>query len=93
MERFNTPLTKEAAKSLLALDLEDKVITSYEKLDEWYTAWGREVLCQFFRWQGQHCAGVLGGALPIEFQGAAVGAESGVREHWAGVPGDSEVRE
>lgn len=34
MKRFNTPLTKEAAKSLLALDLEDKVITSYEKLDE-----------------------------------------------------------
>lgn len=40
MERFNTPLTSEAAKKLLSLDLDDKVITSVEKLDEWYTAWG-----------------------------------------------------
>lgn len=47
MERFNTPLTKEAAKSLLALDLEDKVITSYEKLDEWYIAWGGECYVSF----------------------------------------------
>lgn len=47
MERFNTPLTKEAAKSLLALDLEDKVITSYEKLDEWYTAWGGQWYVSF----------------------------------------------
>ena len=47
MERFNTPLTKEAAKSLLALDLEDKVITSYEKLDEWYTAWGGQCYVAF----------------------------------------------
>ena len=47
MERFNTPLTKEAAKSLLALDLEDKVITSYEKLDEWYTAWGGKCYVSF----------------------------------------------
>lgn len=39
MERFNTPLTNEAAKKLLSLDLDDKVITSVEKLDEWYTAW------------------------------------------------------
>lgn len=47
MERFNTPLTNEAAKSLLALDLEDKVITSYEKLDEWYTAWGGQCYVSF----------------------------------------------
>lgn len=47
MERFNTPLTKEAAKSLLALDLEDKVITSYEKLDEWYTAWNGQCYVSF----------------------------------------------
>lgn len=47
MERFNTPLTKEAAKSLLALDLEDKVITSYEKLDEWYIAWGGQCYVSF----------------------------------------------
>ena len=38
--RFNTPLTNEAAKKLLSLDLDDKIITSVEKLDEWYTAWG-----------------------------------------------------
>lgn len=47
MERFNTPLTKEAAKSLLALDLEDKAITSYEKLDEWYIAWGGQCYVSF----------------------------------------------
>lgn len=47
MERFNTLLTKEAAKSLLALDLEDKVITSYEKLDEWYTAWNGQCYVSF----------------------------------------------
>jgi 3'-phosphoadenosine 5'-phosphosulfate sulfotransferase (PAPS reductase)/FAD synthetase len=47
MKRFNTPLTNEAAKSLLALDLEDKVITSYEKLDEWYTAWGGQCYVSF----------------------------------------------
>lgn len=40
MKRYNTPLTKEAAKKLLSLDLDDKIITSVEKLDEWYTAWG-----------------------------------------------------
>ena len=46
MERFNTPLTKEAAKKLLSLDLDDKVITSVEKLDEWYTAWrGQCYIC------------------------------------------------
>lgn len=48
--RFNTPLTNEAAKKLLSLDLDDKIITSVEKLDEWYTAWG-----------GQCYVGVSGG--------------------------------
>ena len=47
MERFNTPLTNEAAKKLLSLDLDDKVITSVEKLDEWYTAWGGQCYVSF----------------------------------------------
>lgn len=47
MKRYNTPLTKEAAKSLLALDLEDKAITSVEKLDEWYNAWGGQCYISF----------------------------------------------
>ena len=47
MERFNTPLTREAAKKLLSLDLDDKVITSVEKLDEWYTAWGGQCYVSF----------------------------------------------
>lgn len=47
MERFNTPLTNEAAKKLLSLDLDDKVITSVEKLDEWYTACGGQCYASF----------------------------------------------
>ena len=47
MERFNTPLTREAAKKLLSLDLDDKFITSVEKLDEWYTAWGGQCYVSF----------------------------------------------
>lgn len=35
----NQPIPKEAAKQLLALDLQDKEILSYEKIDQWYTAW------------------------------------------------------
>lgn len=82
----NTPLTREAAKKLMALDLTEKELTTYEKLDEWYTAWGGTVLRQFFRRQGQHGAGVSGGAVSGEFQDAAVGAESGVCEYRAGIP-------
>lgn len=36
----NRPLTSEAAKKLMALGLQDKETLTYEKLDEWYTAWG-----------------------------------------------------
>lgn len=36
----NQPLTKDAARKLMALDVQDKEILTYEKLDEWYTAWG-----------------------------------------------------
>lgn len=34
----NQPLTKDAARKLMALDVQDKEILTYEKLDEWYTA-------------------------------------------------------
>lgn len=47
MERVNTPLTRDAAKRLLSLDLEDKVITTFEKLDEWYTAWDGQCYVSF----------------------------------------------
>ena len=43
----NTPLTPEAAKALLALDLDDKAITTLEKLDEWYTAWDGQCYVSF----------------------------------------------
>lgn len=40
MIHVNQPLTKEASRKLMALDLTAKELTTYEKLDEWYTAWG-----------------------------------------------------
>lgn len=43
----NQPIPKEAAKKLLALDLEDKEILTYEKLDQWYTAWNGECYVSF----------------------------------------------
>nr|DAL97720.1 MAG TPA: hypothetical protein [Caudoviricetes sp.] len=54
---------------------------------------GWAVLRQFLWRQGQHGAGVSGGAVPVELQDTAVGAELGVCEHWIGVPGDTEVRQ
>lgn len=36
----NQPLTSEAAKQLMALDLWDKEVLTFEKLGEWYIAWG-----------------------------------------------------
>lgn len=47
MERTNQPLTNEAAKKLMALDAQDKEILTYEKLDEWYTAWGGQCYVSF----------------------------------------------
>lgn len=35
MGRINQPLTNEAARKLMALDVQDKEILTYEKLDEW----------------------------------------------------------
>lgn len=43
----NQPLTKEAARKLMALDLTEKELTTYEKLDEWYTAWGGQCYVSF----------------------------------------------
>lgn len=43
----NQPIPKEAAKQLLALDLEDKEILTYEKLDQWYTAWNGKCYVSF----------------------------------------------
>lgn len=47
MERTNQPLTNEAARKLMALDVQDKEILTYEKLDEWYTAWGGRCYVSF----------------------------------------------
>lgn len=35
----NRPILPEVAKELMAMDLDDKVITSYSKIEEWFTAW------------------------------------------------------
>ena len=43
----NQPIPKEAAKQLLALDLQDKEILSYEKIDQWYTAWNGRCYVSF----------------------------------------------
>lgn len=47
VERTNQPLTNEAARKLMALDVQDKEILTYEKLDEWYTAWGGRCYVSF----------------------------------------------
>lgn len=47
MDRINTPLTQDTAKKLLALELDDKEITTYEKLDEWYMAWNGQCYVSF----------------------------------------------
>lgn len=43
----NQPIPKEAAKQLLTLDLQDKEILSYEKIDQWYTAWNGKCYVSF----------------------------------------------
>lgn len=47
MGRINQPLTNETARKLMALDMQDKEILTYEKLDEWYTAWGGQCYVSF----------------------------------------------
>lgn len=43
----NDPITPERAKGLLALPLEDKIVTSWEKIDQWYTAWSGQCYVSF----------------------------------------------
>lgn len=43
----NDPISPERAKALLALPLEDKVLISWEKIDQWYTAWGGKCYVSF----------------------------------------------
>ena len=43
----NDPISPERAKALLTLPLEDKVLTSWEKIDQWYTAWGGKCYVSF----------------------------------------------
>ena len=43
----NDQISSERAKALLALPLEDKVLTSWEKIDQWYTAWGGKCYVSF----------------------------------------------
>ena len=43
----NQPISQQAAKQLLALDLQDKEILSYEKIDQWYTAWNGKCYVSF----------------------------------------------
>ena len=47
MTYANDPIAPERAKSLLALPLEDKIVTSWEKIDQWYTAWGGQCYVSF----------------------------------------------
>ena len=43
----NQPIGAEAAKELLAQPLEDKILRSYSKIEEWYTAWGGQCYVSF----------------------------------------------
>lgn len=43
----NEPIPKQAAKELLALPLEDKVLLSREKIAQWYSAWDGKCYVSF----------------------------------------------
>lgn len=43
----NQPISQQAAKELLALDLGDKVFLSREKIEQWYDAWGGKCYVSF----------------------------------------------
>ena len=43
----NQPISQQAAKELLALPLEDKVLLSREKIAQWYSAWGGKCYVSF----------------------------------------------
>lgn len=55
MIHVNQPLTKEAARKLMALDVQDKEMLTYEKLDEWYTAWGGQCYVSFSGGKDSRC--------------------------------------
>lgn len=90
---INQPLTNEAAKKLMALDVQDKEILTYEKLDEWYTAWGGQCYVSFSGGKDSAVLAYLAARYLASFRTPPVGTELGVCEHWVGVPGDTEVRE
>ncbi len=52
------------------------MITSYEKLDEWYTPMGRPVLCVHFRRKGQYGASYLDARYLSSVATTSVAAES-----------------
>lgn len=41
------PISQQAAKELLVLPLEDKVVLSREKIEQWYDAWGGKCYVSF----------------------------------------------
>lgn len=43
----NDPMSPERAKALLSLPLEDKIVTSWEKIDQWFIAWGGKCYVSF----------------------------------------------
>lgn len=47
MVYLNDPISADRAKALLSLPLEEKVLVSYEKIDQWYTAWGGNCYVSF----------------------------------------------
>ena len=57
----NDPISPERAKALLALPLEDKALTSWEKIGQWYTAWGGKCYVSF------------SGGWPVETHGQRAG--------------------
>lgn len=44
---LNDPISADRAKSLLSLPLDEKALVSYEKIDQWYTAWGGKCYVSF----------------------------------------------
>ena len=44
---LNDPISADRAKALLSLPLEEKELVSYEKIDQWYMAWGGKCYVSF----------------------------------------------
>lgn len=47
MVYLNDPISADRAKALLSLPLEEKELVSYEKIDQWYMAWGGKCYVSF----------------------------------------------